>query len=94
MGTDAVPDDGRFHVLVDGVSVLSTASKAKALSKYREIREQLGEGRDVGQRPDPGELLRRLKADAEITAVLAASSRAKRANATLRRGGVGRWKST
>ena len=39
-GTSAVPDDGRYHVVVDGVIVLSTRVEALALVEYDEIREQ------------------------------------------------------
>jgi len=94
MGTDAVPDDGRFHVLANGDDVLSTASKAKALAKYRKLREELGGDEARAAEPDPEELLRKLRADAEITAVLAASSQAKRAHATYKRGTAVRWKSS
>jgi len=85
MATDAVPDDGMFHVLLNREDVLSTESKPKALAKYRELRRELiGEGARTAK-PDPEELLRKLRADAEVTAVLAAASRAKRAQATRKR---------
>jgi len=38
-GTDDVPDDGRFHVIVDGEIVVSTGVEAAALIEYEEHRE-------------------------------------------------------
>jgi hypothetical protein len=94
MGTDAVPDDGMYHVLLNGEPVLSTASKRKALARYKELREELAGDYERTPPHDRQELLRKLKADAEIRAVLAASSNAKRAHATYKRGTAARWKST
>jgi hypothetical protein len=37
-GTDRVPDDGRYHVIVDGVIVLSTAVETLALLEMDEIK--------------------------------------------------------
>jgi hypothetical protein len=91
MGTEGVPDDGQYHVVLNGDLVLSTSSKSKALARYRALRSELGGDRGYAA-PDPEELLRKLRADAEIGAVLAESSRAKRANATHKRGGVTKWK--
>jgi hypothetical protein len=93
-GTDAVPDDGMFHVLLNGEARLSTESKQKATAMYKALREQLASGRGGAAAPDRAELMRKLKADMEITAVLAASSRAKRAHATYKRGTAARWKSS
>ena len=93
MGTDAVPDDGQYHVMLNQDLVFSSGSQVKALSRYRELRDELTRGRSSGKTPHPAEILRKLKADAEISALLAASSQAKRSNATHRRGGVARWKS-
>lgn len=39
-GTPAVPDDGRYHVVVDGEIMLSTRVEALALAEFDEIREQ------------------------------------------------------
>jgi hypothetical protein len=94
MGTDAVPDDGMFHVLLNGEDVLATESKQKALARYKALREQLADDDEGAAPPDRDELMRKLKADAEITAVLAAPSRAKRAHATYKRGTAARWKSS
>ncbi|WP_133119200.1 hypothetical protein [Mycolicibacterium agri] len=39
-GTSAVPDDGRYHVVVDGEIVLSTKVEAAAIAEFEDIREQ------------------------------------------------------
>jgi hypothetical protein len=39
-GTSAVPDDGRYHVVLDGEIVLSTNVEAYAIAEFDEIREQ------------------------------------------------------
>lgn len=39
-GTDEVPADGRYHVIVDGKIVLSTRVEAAALIEYEERREE------------------------------------------------------
>lgn len=47
-GTPDVPSDGRFHVLVDDVVVLSTAVEAAALIEYQEQREsRMADGRRI-----------------------------------------------
>jgi hypothetical protein len=94
MGTDAVPDDDRYHVLLNGEIVLSTGSKARALKAYKELRQELAPDNSGASRPDPDELLKRLKAEVEINAVMGASSAAKRAHATYKRGTAARWKSS
>jgi hypothetical protein len=93
MGTDSVPDDGRYHVLLDGKRVYASAQKNLALSKYRDLREELA-GAPQTPTPDSMRLLDKLRADVDIRAVQSASSQAKRANATHRRRGGTRWKST
>jgi hypothetical protein len=93
MGTDAAPADGQYHVLLNGAIVLSTPSKSKAAAVYRQLREKLGAGEPQEKRPDSTELLRRLKAEADINSMMAASAAAKRAHATYKRGTPARWKS-
>lgn len=39
-GTTNVPDDDRFHVLVDGKIVLSTRVEAAALAEFEEVKDQ------------------------------------------------------
>lgn len=39
-GTPDVPDDGRYHVVVDGEIVLSTRVEAAALAEYHDIKDQ------------------------------------------------------
>jgi hypothetical protein len=49
-GTSAVPDDGRYHVVVDGNIVLSTRVKSAAIAERVEIIEQRREPSRLGQR--------------------------------------------
>jgi hypothetical protein len=45
-GTNDVPNDGRFHVIVDGGIVASTSVEAAALIEYHEQREaRMAKGR-------------------------------------------------
>lgn len=50
-GTDRVPDDGRYHFLVDGEVVLSTTVEALALAEMEEVKAaRQAEGRDLLRR--------------------------------------------
>jgi hypothetical protein len=40
-GTEDVPDDGRFHVVRDGVVVYASDSEKDALREYRQLRDRL-----------------------------------------------------
>jgi hypothetical protein len=91
--TDAVPDDGLYYVILHGEKVLATSSKERALSSYRQLLQQFGGGRSAAATPSREEILRKLKAEADVSSLQAARSRAKRAHATHRRGGVSRWES-
>jgi hypothetical protein len=46
-GTSSVPDDGRFHVVVDGRVVFSSKMRSAALTRYRRLsrRSPCGEAR-------------------------------------------------
>ena len=57
-GTDRVPDDGRYHFLVDGEIVLSTTVEALALA-------EMEEAKDARQAPGR-ELLRRERAALDV----------------------------
>jgi hypothetical protein len=48
--TDNVPDDGRFHVLVDGQIVLSTRVEAAAVAEFEGVRDQRNADRDRRRR--------------------------------------------
>lgn len=39
-GTTGVPDDGRYHVVVDGEIVFSTKVEAAAVAEFDDLREQ------------------------------------------------------
>jgi hypothetical protein len=50
-GTDRVPDDGNYHVLVDGEIVVSTPVEALALAEMEEIKAaRQAYGRELLQR--------------------------------------------
>ena len=50
-GTDRVPDDGRYHFLVDGEIVLSTSVEALALAEMEEAKSaRQANGRELLQR--------------------------------------------
>lgn len=69
-GTEAVPNDGRFHVLLNGQIVYTTSSKARALTDYRKRRDALlTEVELEPQIRDPREALRRERAEEELRAI-------------------------
>ena len=41
-----MPDDGRFHVLVDGEIVLSTRVEAAAVAEFEDLQDQRNAARD------------------------------------------------
>lgn len=50
-GTDRVPDDGKYHLLVDGEITLSTTVEALALAEMEEIKAaRQAQGRELLQR--------------------------------------------
>jgi hypothetical protein len=84
-GTNTVPDDGQYHVLVNGEIVLSTRVFDLAKIIFEEQREEL---RIAAGDPDPREILRRESARRDVTALQAESS-AHQAKKSRRRGGPG-----
>jgi hypothetical protein len=64
-GTDRVPDDGRYHLLVDGEIVLSTPVEALALAELEEAK--------AARQAQGRELLRREMAASDITAFRASN---------------------
>jgi hypothetical protein len=82
LGTPAVPDDGQYHVIVNGRIILSTRVFELAKITYEEQREGL---RVAAGDPDPREIIRREKAGREAK-VLRSESVARIQN---RRGGGG-----
>ena len=82
-GTAAVPSDGRFHVVVDGVVVFSTRVEAAAVAEYDEIHAARKQG--------VTEQLRRERAAADIHAHRASAWASKTARDARKGGrGVGR----
>lgn len=79
-GTDGVPDDGRYHVLVDGEIVLSTPVEALALAEMEEAKA----ARQAAGR----ELLQREKAAFDVRAFRAANY-AEKQTRDQRKGGRG-----
>jgi hypothetical protein len=79
-GTDRVPDDGRYHFLVDGEIVLSTTVEALALAEMEEVK---------AARQAPGrELLQRERAALDVHAFRAANY-AEKQGRDQRKGGRG-----
>ncbi len=88
-GTDSVPNDGRFHVVVDGQVVFSSRREATALAHYRGLRDDLL--RNAGVVPtatDPEETRRRERQFYDFQAVMSESMR-QRTMRAKRRGGKG-----
>ena len=70
MGTEAVPNDGQYHVLLDGRVVFNSSSKAKALREYLKRRDALIATTNHGAPViDYEELLRRERALADAKSV-------------------------
>jgi hypothetical protein len=62
-GTDAVPDDDQYHVLVNGEIILSTRVFELAKIVFEEQKEEL---RIAAGDPDPREILRRESAIRDV----------------------------
>lgn len=75
-----MPDDGRYHVFVDGEIVLSTRVEALAIAEFEEMVEQ--------RRARRTELLRRELGDADFRAMRSASW-AEKSGRDSRKGGRG-----
>lgn len=90
-GTEDVPDDGRYHLVVHGEVVESFPRERPATTAYEEMRRRLiaetGWTPELAP-PSRDEVLARLRAESDVKAVQADSSRSKRAKA-VRKGGKG-----
>lgn len=62
-GTDSVPSDGRFHILLNGEVLGTYANMKKAQSAYGEKKRELGWTPGEPKRIDPQKLLREEAAD-------------------------------
>jgi hypothetical protein len=63
-GTDRVPDDGKYHLLVDGEIVLSTPVEALALAEMEETKAaRQAKGREMLQREMAASDVRAFRAD-------------------------------
>jgi hypothetical protein len=82
-GTDRVPDDGKYHFLVDDEIVLSTTVEALALAEMEEVKaERQARGR---------ELLRREREALDVSAFRAANYAEKQSRDQKKGGrGIGR----
>src|SRR6266511_1976384 len=88
-GTSLVPNDGRFHVVVDGNVVFSSKAKSTALTRYRSLRDELLQKAGIEQKPvDPEETRRRERQFYDFQAVMSESMRQRAINAK-RKGGKG-----
>jgi hypothetical protein len=84
-GTDRVPDDGRYHLLVDGEIVLSTTVEALALVEMEEAK--------AARQAESRELLRREIAALDVASFRAGTWAAKQSRDQKKGGrGVGRGK--
>jgi len=82
-GTSSVPDDGRYHVVVDGKIICSTRVEALAIVEFEEVREQ--------RRAERDKLLREQRGDTAYRLMRSESMKAKKARDSRRGGrGVGR----
>lgn len=79
-GTPEVPNDGRYHVVVDSEIVLSTKVEAAAIAEFDELREQ--------RRAPRRELMRKEVGDATFRAMRSAGW-AEKCQRDSRRGGRG-----
>ena len=67
LGTESVPDDGKYHIVLDGRVLFTTASKAQAVREYTKLRDAALAQR--GSSPpgvDRAEALRRARAFDEL----------------------------
>lgn len=88
-GTDSVPNDGRFHVVLDSNVVFSSRAKSIALTRYRSLRDDLLRKAGIEQRPpDPEETKRREREFYDLQGVMTESMRQRTINAK-RKGGKG-----
>jgi hypothetical protein len=83
-GTAAVPNDGQYHVVVDGQVMLSTRVFDLAKITFDEQKEEL---RIAAGDPDPREILRRESGMRDVSALRAESSTLQ--SRKSRRGGPG-----
>lgn len=87
--TSSVPDDGRFHVVIEGEIVFSSKSRSAALVHYRRLRDDLLRKSGIKHRvPDPEETKRREREFYDFEAVMSESMRQRTLKAK-RRGGKG-----
>lgn len=90
-GTESVPDDGQYYVLLAGKIVFHSRQEGPALERYRELRDaRLGRDSARRAKPDPREALRRVKSESELQAFREAGVRAahRAQKWRARRGGV------
>jgi hypothetical protein len=91
-GTEHVPKDGAFYVLLNGQIVFSSKTKNRALAEYRRLRDELlidGPGRQMSAEEVHAALARE-RGSMEVAGMLAASSRRKRDKAMAKGGRGGR----
>ena len=88
-GTDSVPDDGRYHVVVGGDVVFSSKAKSAALRRYRSVRDEFLQKSGIERKiPNPEETRRRERQFYDFEAVMSESMRQRTMNAK-RKGGKG-----
>jgi hypothetical protein len=91
MGTDAVPDDGRYYVLLNGEIIYSSLNERQASRAYTDKKNQLFE--QIGGKPEPKRLtpeqrLEKERANRDIQA-MRMESFDRRASGARKKGGRG-----
>ena len=90
-GTDAVPDDGCYYVLLHSETVLVAPNKKLALKRYTELRDALVAD-DATPTLSREAIRAKLLSEREANTMSAERSRAKREHATYSRGRPGaKW---
>lgn len=89
-GTDAVPADGQYHVILSDEIIHSSRSEKQALEYYRSKRDELLQtvGPVGDAPPDQDDVLRRIRTEGDIYAVRADAFQ-RREGLSNRKGGRG-----
>jgi hypothetical protein len=86
--TPSVPDDGKFHVLLNGEDVFTSIKEKDAVKEYCRLKAVLGVEMAKKTPADAKAALRREIEDRQMTAFMAESAQQKRSKA-VRKGGKG-----
>jgi hypothetical protein len=88
-GTEAVPADGAYYVVLDGEILFRFLSKVRALAEYRSRRQELSGGLTKSSREiDREAVVKRIRAEMDFRALHSEAARSK-ATKARRKGGKG-----